>query len=115
MLGYLAGGVLCIFIETLGLPLMMFVLNAIHGSCMYITVKGVREQQLTVPKARFSLVNCCCSLVRPMMNHDFLLLFTTRFFIQMGIATVQVCCKQRSNDEAFSHRFIHSFTIRIFI
>jgi len=89
MLGYLLGGIVSYHLETTGLFVAYFVLALVHALSMGVTVYFIPEEAVREPKSPDTLGGRCRSFIRPMMSHDFRVVFFTRFLMQMGIFTVQ--------------------------
>lgn len=88
MMGSLCGGLLSYQIDTLGIFGAYMVLMAVNVTSTAITVYFVKE----TPFTRARPITCLQrfnSFFSPFQNHDFRVVFFTRFLIQMGILTVQ--------------------------
>ena len=111
MLGYLFGGVCAYFLENVGQGMCYAILGTIHALCMFVTCYFIHEVPIgsgagygdvdgissAGGDASSSFVVLaptgwrprCTSFLTPFHNHDFRILFFTRFLMQMGILTVQ--------------------------
>jgi len=86
-LGTFTGGLVTFFFPS---PVSdLIILGLIHAGSGLITMHFSRERPLVHRRADFSICQRLWSLFRPMFNHDFRVMFSTRFLMQMGILTVQ--------------------------
>ena len=92
MVGSLAGGVGIFSFEQTGLIFTYFLLIVVHGKSMAITVWMIEEESIAhkiTILAPTTLFTRCTSLTTPFFNHDFRVVFFTRFLFQLGIVSAQ--------------------------
>lgn len=84
MLGSLAGGYLSYRVDDTGIPGAYLVLAFVNVLCTAFTVRFIEETPLTDP---LPVLSCCerlCSFFSPFRNHDFRVVFFTRFLYVRG-------------------------------
>ncbi len=89
MLGYLAGGLLSYHIGSTGIFGSYMVIIFVHGIAMAVTCYTIQETPFVPIRPPPTLAERVASVIRPMQNNDFRVVFLTRFLMQMGILTVQ--------------------------
>jgi len=81
----MGGGVTYVFSSIYSLYL---VLGLLHAGSAFMTMRFCRERCI-VRNRPPTFCGRCYSLIRPVLNHDFRVMFSTRFLMQMGILTIQ--------------------------
>jgi MFS family permease len=89
MLGYLGGGLVSYHIGSTGIFGAYMILIFVHGLCMAITVYNTHEEPYVRTAPPPSVAERFTSVLKPLQNNDFRIVFLTRFLMQMGIITVQ--------------------------
>ena len=112
MLGYLGGGLVSYHIQSTGLFGAYMIMLFVHGAAMAVTVYSIREEPLLYNPLRPPPTNSerLASFIAPLQNHDFRVVFFTRFLMQMGILTVQEYLQFYLKD-AIGPNFVISGTV----
>lgn len=79
MLGSFGGGLLAYSLDNLGMIGAYVVLIFVHGACAFATVWAVKESPMPSPPPRLTCGARLVSYVAPFRNHDFRVVFGTRF------------------------------------
>lgn len=105
MIGYLCGGWVTYRIDSLGIHGAYVVLIIVHAASMVVTVYFTKEPPLPEPPLpRLTCRERLRSFIDPFKDHDFRVVFCSRFLMQMGILTVQEYLQYYMQDA------IHSYT-----
>eukprot|EP00954_Amorphochlora_amoebiformis_P020191 1337690-Amorphochlora_amoeboformis.AAC.1 len=65
------------------------ILGLVHAITGILTIQICRERPLMRAGQPPTMCRRLCYLFRPMFNHDFRVMFSTRFLMQLGILTIQ--------------------------
>ncbi|GAB5360060.1 hypothetical protein AAMO2058_000595100 [Amorphochlora amoebiformis] len=86
-MGTFVGGGITYYVNSI--ILVLFILGLVHAITGILTIQICRERPLMRAGQPPTMCRRLCYLFRPMFNHDFRVMFSTRFLMQLGILTIQ--------------------------